>query len=72
MGLAVVLIILGISSVFAGGMATRRATKTHFGEISELTLNLAKSQGLLPKYSPALVVLGWLAALVGAGIALFG
>lgn len=65
------LIILGVVSILIGAFFGRRATRRHFGEITQRTLDSAQMLGL----TPAMAVfrgVGWLLILAGIGVLVIG
>ena len=61
----ILVIVVGLLSIFVGGMMTRRAVKRAFGAVTETTMMAAQGTGVNPKSSPLLVIGGWLAVVVG-------
>ena len=61
----IILSILGVVMVLAGGASTRTKIEDKFGEVTPMTKKLSEGTGIVPTSTSALVLIGYVLIVVG-------
>jgi len=61
----IVLSILGVVMVLAGGTSTRKKIEDKFGEVIPMTKKLSEGTGIVPSSTSATVLIGYVLIVVG-------
>ena len=62
----IILSILGVVMVLAGGASTRKKIENKFGEVTPMTKKMSEGSGVVPSSTSAMVLIGY--GLIAVGI----
>jgi len=61
----IILSILGVVMVLAGGASTRKKIENKFGEVTPMTKKMSEGSGVVPSSTSAMVLIGYVLIAVG-------
>ena len=61
----IILSILGVVMVLAGGASTRKKIEDKFGEVTPMTKKMSEGNGTVPSSTSAMVLIGYVLIVVG-------
>jgi hypothetical protein len=61
----IILSIVGVVMVLAGGASTRKKIEDKFGEVTPMTKKMSEGTGIVPSSTSALVLIGYVLIAVG-------
>ena len=61
----IILSILGVVMVLAGGASTRKKIEDKFGEVTPMTKKMSEGSGVVPSSTSAMVLIGYVLIAVG-------
>jgi SNF family Na+-dependent transporter len=61
----IILSIVGVVMVLAGGASTRKKIEDKFGELTPMTKKMSEGTGIVPSSTSAMVLIGYVLIVVG-------
>ena len=61
----IILSILGVVMVLAGGASTRKKIENKFGEVTPMTKKMSEGSGVVPSSTSSMVLIGYVLVAVG-------
>ena len=61
----IILSILGVVMVLAGGASTRKKIEDKFGEVTPMTKKMSEGSGVVPSSTSSMVLIGYVLIAVG-------
>jgi len=61
----IILSIVGVVMVLAGGVSTRKKIEDKFGEVTPMTKKISEGTGVVPSSTSAIVLIGYVLIVVG-------
>ena len=61
----IILSIVGVVMVLAGGASTRKKIEENFGDVTPITKKMSEGTGIVPRSTSILVLIGYVLIVVG-------